>query len=346
MPHSGGFAYPTYGTGNAHNTWYACTMVDANGKEIPWVDRDGKVLKTVSERYHHAPGQKAIFNGPNLPYEIQTPRLIPDLPERIRKGEYVLPLYADLPGMPEHERRAIWGLMIPHEGKCKIIYDTYQAGRVRPRQGHAAGQRHAARQATSSTPTGTPWGRASGARGPAAAGCSSTGTCRTNLEGLYVAGTAGYAGGNHAGSASTGRYAARKAAAYVHTVGGRVGGPRAGGEGEGAGLRAGDALRRDRLEGAAGRTLPHHAGLLRRVQERRRPSRWGSGGWRASERAKPPEPTPGIRTSSAQRCSSATGAHHGGRDDDAGLVGAQGQQQGPGLQPPGLSRSTPRSGRS
>ena len=58
---SGGFAYPAYGTGNAHNTWYACTMVDANGKEIPWVDRDGKVLKTVSERYHPAPGQKIFF---------------------------------------------------------------------------------------------------------------------------------------------------------------------------------------------------------------------------------------------------------------------------------------------
>ena len=59
------------------------------------------------------------------PYEIAGPHLIPDLPERIAKGEFKLPLYADLPGMPEHERRAIWGLMIPHEGKCWIIYDTY-----------------------------------------------------------------------------------------------------------------------------------------------------------------------------------------------------------------------------
>jgi len=126
MPISGGFAYPMYGTGNAHNTWYACTIVDANGKEIPWVDRDGKVLKTVSERHHDAPDQKAFFNGPNLPYDIKSPSLIPDLPERVRKGEYVLPLYADLPSMPALERRAIWGLMIPHEGKCKIIYHTYQ----------------------------------------------------------------------------------------------------------------------------------------------------------------------------------------------------------------------------
>ncbi|GAI68693.1 unnamed protein product, partial [marine sediment metagenome] len=45
MPSSGGFGYPAYGTGNAHNTWFACTIVDANGKEVPWVDRDGRVLK-------------------------------------------------------------------------------------------------------------------------------------------------------------------------------------------------------------------------------------------------------------------------------------------------------------
>ena len=30
------------GTGNNHNTWYAATMVDARGVEIPYVDRDGK----------------------------------------------------------------------------------------------------------------------------------------------------------------------------------------------------------------------------------------------------------------------------------------------------------------
>ena len=43
--------------------------------------------------------------------------MIRDLQERIRKSEYVLPLYADLPGMPEHERRAIFGLMVGQEGK-------------------------------------------------------------------------------------------------------------------------------------------------------------------------------------------------------------------------------------
>ena len=117
-----------YGTGNAHNTWYACTIVDANGKEVPWVDRDGKILKTVAERYRPAPGQKILFHMVVCPglMKFWGPSLIPDLPERITKGEYVLPLYADLPSMPEQERRAIWGLMVGNEGKTRIpIYDTY-----------------------------------------------------------------------------------------------------------------------------------------------------------------------------------------------------------------------------
>ena len=131
MPASGGFRYPSYGTGNAHNTWYACTIVDANGKEIPWVDRDGKVLETVSERYYPAPGQKVVVHGPSgRLYKFKGATLIPDLAERIKKGEYVLPFYADLPSMPEHERRAIFGLMVGHEGKTRIpVYETYtQAG--------------------------------------------------------------------------------------------------------------------------------------------------------------------------------------------------------------------------
>ena len=43
-----GRSFPPYGTGNNHNTWYAATMVDARGVEIPYLDRDGNVLKTVS----------------------------------------------------------------------------------------------------------------------------------------------------------------------------------------------------------------------------------------------------------------------------------------------------------
>jgi hypothetical protein len=133
---SGFFRYPPYGTGDHNNTWYACTIVDANGKEVPWVDRDGNELKTVSERYRPAPGQKFFLYGRMGAPAIWGPSLIPDLAERIEKGEFKLPFYADLPGMPKHERRAIWGLMVYNEGKCSIIYDNQ--GGIRSRQGHAS----------------------------------------------------------------------------------------------------------------------------------------------------------------------------------------------------------------
>ncbi len=216
---SGGFAYPSYGTGNAHNTWYACTIVDANGKEIPWVDRDGKVLKTVSERYHPAPGQKIFFHGRRYAYELWGPSLIPDLPERIMKGEYVLPLYADLPSMPEHERRAIWGLMIYHEGKCRIIYDTYQQAGFDPDKDML--------QVNVMPPdqyTFRPWWTSYGPRQWRGGGFASVSglvfdwDLKTSLEGLYVAGDSTYCGSDHAEAAATGRYAARKAAAYAQTA--------------------------------------------------------------------------------------------------------------------------------
>jgi succinate dehydrogenase/fumarate reductase flavoprotein subunit len=216
MPSPGGFGYPAYGTGNAHNTWYACTMVDANGKEIPWVDRDGRVLKTVSERYRPAPGQKFFVLNPGpTPYEVRHPFLIPDLPERIEKGEFVLPLYADLPSMPEHERRSIFGLMVGNEGKTRIpIYETYTNAGFDPNkdmlQANVVPPQFALRGWMG---IGPPQWRAG--RG---GGVVVDWDLKTNLEGLYAAGhVAG--GGGCAGASTTGRYAGRKAADYALNAG-------------------------------------------------------------------------------------------------------------------------------
>ena len=58
-------------------------------------------------------------------YENHVKELTPDLPERIKCGEFVLPLYADLSRLPDQERRAIFGLMVGNEGKTRIpVYDT------------------------------------------------------------------------------------------------------------------------------------------------------------------------------------------------------------------------------
>lgn len=121
------FAWPRFGVGNPHNTWFPCTIVDNNGKEIPWVDIDGNVLTDVRQRNRPAPSQEYCGSTISDVYKhAKTPGLIPDLPERIRKGEFELPLWADLAGMPEDERRSIWGMMIGNEGKTRYtIFDLY-----------------------------------------------------------------------------------------------------------------------------------------------------------------------------------------------------------------------------
>jgi succinate dehydrogenase/fumarate reductase flavoprotein subunit len=204
-PSPGGFSYPAYGVGNAHNTWFACTLVDSRGKEIPWVDRDGRVLEAISERYRPSPGQRFFVLNPGpSPYEVRHPYLIRDLRKRVMRGEYALPLWADLPGMPEHERRAIFGLMVGNEGKTRVpIYETYVLSGFDPDkdmlQVPGLGDRGSGPPQWREQRSGTlvvDW------------------NLRTNLEGLYAAGHIGGTGGA-AGSSTTGRYAGRKAAAYA-----------------------------------------------------------------------------------------------------------------------------------
>ena len=219
MPSSGTFHYPPYGTGNSGNTWYACTIVDANGKEVPWVDKNGRVLKSVSERYRPAPGQKfhLLNPPPGTPPEYAGPGLIPDLPERIKSGEFVQPFYADLPSMPEHERRAIFGLMVGNEGKTRIpIYEVYTQAGFDPDKDLLQ---------TNVLPpdkcgSGSPW---SGIGPPqwretmfvSGGGVVFDWDLRTSLEGLYAAGNQLACGGDHAAAACTGRYAGRKASKYA-----------------------------------------------------------------------------------------------------------------------------------
>jgi succinate dehydrogenase/fumarate reductase flavoprotein subunit len=203
---TGGFNNLPYSTGCSHNTWFACSLVDADGKEIPWVDRDGKAINTVEERYHPAPGQRAfVYDGP---------KITPDLPERIAKGEFKLPLYADLPGMPEHERRVIWGLMIGNEGKTLVpVYHALQRWGFDPDKDML--------QATLQPPDLYTWGAWWKGYGPrqyrglGGGGPVFDWDLKTNIEGLYVAGSTLACGANHSGSATTGRYAGRKAAAYA-----------------------------------------------------------------------------------------------------------------------------------
>lgn len=220
FPDSSPLSYIAYGVGNAHNTWHGCSIVDANGKEVPWVDRDGRELRTLSERF--LPSQDQPFmvgHGLRIPpsYENHVKQLAPDLPERIRKGEFVLPLYADLSRLPEQERRAIFGLMVGNEGRTRIpVYDILTKAGFDPAIDmlqvpvlHPDAYVHANSWAGMSVPHWRQWG---------AGGLVVDWNLRTNLEGLYAAGGAVYGAGAHSSAAASGRYAGRNAAVYAMTA--------------------------------------------------------------------------------------------------------------------------------
>lgn len=207
-----GRSFPPYGAGNNHNTWYAATMVDARGVEIPYVNRDGEELKTVSERYYPAPGQKFFLKGgviDNPKYEYRGPETL-DFEELMKRG-YQLPFYADLSRMPDAERRVIWGMMVGEEAKTKIpIYQNYKERGFDP-------EKHMLQS------YGTGWQSANfleqerqffGAPG----GIMHDWDLKTNIDGIYAAGDQLYASDCAGFACATGYYAGRKASDYAVTV--------------------------------------------------------------------------------------------------------------------------------
>lgn len=204
-----GRSYPAYGTGNNHNTWFACTMVDDEGKEIPYADRDGRILNSVDERYRPAPGQKFFLMGgtiDNPKYEITGPEILPA--EQLLKMGYKLPFYADLSRMPEMERKAIWGLMVGQEGKTQVpIFRNYTEAGFDPEkhllQSYGSGWMSAEFLPNERQLFGLP------------GGIFVDWNLKTNLEGLYAAGDQIFASDCHGHAAATGHYAGRHAASYA-----------------------------------------------------------------------------------------------------------------------------------
>ena len=215
FPDSGPLAYLAYGMGNAHNTWHGCPIVDARGREVPWVDRDGRALASTAQRFRPSPGQPFMLgHGQRVPETRAnlTPRLAPDLPERIRRGEFQLPLYADLSRLPEPEQRAIFGLMVGNEGRTRVpVYQTLTRAGFDPERDllqvpflEPEAYGHANFWAGQPGPHWRQWG---------GGGLLVDWDLATSLEGLYAAGGAVYGAGAHSSAAASGRYAGRQAAA-------------------------------------------------------------------------------------------------------------------------------------
>ncbi|MGD0660204.1 MAG: FAD-dependent oxidoreductase [Syntrophorhabdales bacterium] len=205
-----GLGVAAYATGAYMATWFPCTIVDAKGKEVPWVDCHGNVIPSISQRCQPAPGQKLYMTHGSpiglrpgqAPRELVGPHLISDLPERIEKGEFALPLYADLPGMPEHERRAIFGLMVGQEGKTWIAYRNLTEAGFDPDKDllqhyYAAVQPRFRNTQFTHGGLVVDW------------------DLRTNVEGLYAAGQEIFSTHSASLPCATGKYVGRGAARYA-----------------------------------------------------------------------------------------------------------------------------------
>jgi len=207
-----GRSFPPYGAGNNHNTWYAASMVDARGVEIPYLDRDGNVLKSVSERYYPAKGQKFFLKGgviDEAKYDYRGPETMP-FDELMKRG-YQLPFYADLSKMPEMERKVIWGMMVGQEGKTQVpIYQNYTERGFDPAkhilQSYGTGWQSAAFLEQERQLFGAP------------GGILEDWDLKTNIDGIYAAGDQLYASDCAGSACATGYYAGRKAADYTGTI--------------------------------------------------------------------------------------------------------------------------------
>jgi succinate dehydrogenase/fumarate reductase flavoprotein subunit len=208
------YSFPPFGTGTHFTSWFPATIIDAKGKNIPWVDRDGNPIENVADRTRPAPGQKYLGEKATS-YGYKSPELIPDLKKRILQGEYVLPLYADLTQMPESERKVIWGLMIGQEGKTKVpVLKTLNEAGFDPSQDMLQNYEMLEGGRISQTNTSDRVGGELWTSG----GPIVDWNLMTTLPGLFCAGDALFGANYHHHAAVTGRYAGRKAASFASTT--------------------------------------------------------------------------------------------------------------------------------
>jgi succinate dehydrogenase/fumarate reductase flavoprotein subunit len=191
-----------FGSGSSFATWFPCSIIDAKGKEIPWVGKDGKELINFSQRTNPKSGDGffCLVLGGKEDQAVSLPQLTPHLAEKIKQGEYTLPLYADLPGVPDEERRAIFGLMVGQEGHTWSVYRNLTQAGFNPDKDLLQVYELA------DAPMG--WRRLR------YGGLIVDWNLSTNIKGLYAAGQQMYDGMGVAHAASTGRWAGSHAAEY------------------------------------------------------------------------------------------------------------------------------------
>ncbi len=204
-----GRSFPPYSAGNNHNTWYPASLIDAEGREVPYADRDGNLLSSVMDRFQPASGQAFFMKGGNIEqakYAYDGPETLPY--EKLRELGYKLPFYADLSNLPPQERDVIWKMMLAEEGKTRIpVQRFYEEQGFDPSrhvmQCYGVGWKSGEFLPQERQMFGLPGGFMNDWR------------LMSNLPGLFVAGDALFSSNCYGHAACTGSYAGRHAAAWA-----------------------------------------------------------------------------------------------------------------------------------
>ena len=176
-------------TGLKHK-WYTGGG-DASYENIPMVDSNGKILPYATQGWQD--GGAMWTDTPKMRAGIQS-------------GEFELPFYADFAGIDPKESNATWNLMLNEESTTKIMVKTMTEGGFDYKRDQIMNYSLMEFQSPQQY------------REPGRGGLMTDWDLKTNLDGLYAAGTATFQPGDHSYAAATGRYAGRKAAAYAKSA--------------------------------------------------------------------------------------------------------------------------------
>jgi succinate dehydrogenase/fumarate reductase flavoprotein subunit len=220
-----GFGYAPYSTGNSDNTYQGAPMVDRDYRRIQHATVLDKLIDLEDERGIFMPeeGASCVLGhgiGLSVPagMEYEVSHLDPGIGDKVRGGELKLPLYTDLTLLSREHNRLIWGLMLSHEGKCRVpIYETMTKWGFDPERDVL--------QLPVTNPDNyylfSSWCGINSCTPPnwRQAGCGGYLTdwrLQSSLPGLFVAGGMPLFGsGCHGESHTTGRYAGRQAAVFA-----------------------------------------------------------------------------------------------------------------------------------
>ena len=176
-------------TGLKHK-WYTGGG-DASYENIPMVDSKGTRLPYATQGWED--GGAMFSDGAKMRAGVKS-------------GEYVLPFYADFAGTDPKEANATWNLMLNEESTTKIMVKTMTEGGFDYKRDQIMNYSLMEFQGSQQY------------REPGRGGLMTDWDLKTNLDGLYAAGTATFQPGDHSYAAATGRYAGRKAAAYARST--------------------------------------------------------------------------------------------------------------------------------